>query len=123
MRHQHNDEQEPECDGRQQKALNMPERRRCQECGEPPLQRPHSTQERRLETRTTAPRLGDLEQQLSVRGRIAEAATTRLSQSISTARHSRRSCHHMARFHGIRIIGSDATKRRRASCARRCSSS
>ena len=96
----------------------MTERRRCDQRSEPALERSYASEERRLETWTVARRFRHLEQQLSVDGASPSFATTRLSQSISIARPKRRSCHQSARFHGVSSSVSDATNRRRASCAR-----
>ena len=72
MRHRQHDEEETNRKGGQQVSLNMPQRRRREKRREPALQRPDSTEERRLKARTTARRLRDLEQQLSVRRWVAE---------------------------------------------------
>ena len=73
MRHQQHDKQQTNCDRGQQESLKIPEWRRCEECGETALQRPHTSEERRLKAWAPARSLRDLEQQLSVRCRIAES--------------------------------------------------
>ena len=50
-------------------------------------------------------------------------ASTRASQSISTARRKRRHCHHNARFHGATSTATSAAARSAGSAARTCSSS
>ena len=73
VRHRQRCNEEHASHGGQQESLNMPERRRRKEHGEPVLEHPHPSQQRRLETRTTIRGLCDLEQQLSVCRRVAEA--------------------------------------------------
>ncbi len=72
VRHDRDDEQESKHPGRQEESLNMPKRRRRQKYGKPVLQRPHPSEKSWLESRTSARRFGDLEQQRAVRGRVAK---------------------------------------------------
>src|SRR3954467_10019254 len=74
VRHPRDYQQQSECDRRQKDSLQITKRGRSEERGEPALERPDPSEQRRLEPRTSARCLGDLEQQLSVGSRIAQSS-------------------------------------------------